>query len=67
MIVGRNINNIIFDGPNSSFTSQLVIHLPLLNVTSNILDGRTVECIYDNGLREASIGTHQIAYTREGT
>ena len=65
MIMGRNINR-IFDGPNSTFISQLVIHLPLLNATDNLLDGRTVECIYDNGMHATNVGTHVIAYTRAG-
>ncbi len=67
MIMGRSINR-TFDGPtDSKFTSQLVIHLPLLNATGNTLDGRTVECIYDNGHNVTNIGTYVIAYTREGT
>jgi hypothetical protein len=66
MIMGRNLNR-MFDGPNSTFTSQLVIHLPLLNAAGNTLDGTTVECIHDNGHREINIGTHVIAYMRKGT
>jgi hypothetical protein len=67
MIMGRSINR-TFSGPtDSKFTSQLVIHLPLLNATNSSLDGRTVECIYDNGHNVINIGTHVIAYTREGT
>ena len=65
MIIGHNLNR-TFDGPSSTFTSQLIIHLPLLNPTNNTLEGETVECIFDNGLREMTIGTHTIAYTREG-
>ena len=64
--MGRNINR-TFDGPNSTFTSQLVIHLPLLNARNSSLDGRTVECIYDNGTHVTNIGTHVIAYTRAGS
>ena len=66
MIIGRNLNR-TSDGLNSTFTSQLTIHLPLLNATNNTLEGKTVECIFDDGLHEMSIGTHTIAYTREGT
>ena len=67
MIVGRSLNRTV-DGPNSTFTSQLVIRLPLLNATnsSESLDGRTIECIYDNGTHVTNVGTHVIAYTRAG-
>ena len=66
MITGHNLNK-TFDGPNSTFASQLTIHLPLLNATGNTtLEGKTVECVYDDGLRETVIDTHMIAYTRGG-
>ena len=60
MITGRNLNR-TFDGPNSTFISQLKIHLPLLNAASNTLEGETVECTRDS---ETVIGNHTIAYTR---
>ena len=60
-IIGHGLNR-IFDGFNDSkFTSQLTIHLPLLNATSNTLEGETVQCTRDDG---DVIGTHTIAYTR---
>ena len=64
-IIGHNLNR-TFDGLNSTFTSQLIIHLPLLNATGNTLEEKTVECVYDDGLGETIIDTHTIAYTREG-
>ena len=64
--IGRNLNR-TFDGLNSTYTSQLIINLPLLNATNNTLEGETVECIFDNGLHDTSISTYTIAYTREGT
>ena len=66
MIIGRSLNR-TSDGSDSVFTSQLTIHLPLLNATNSTLDGRTIECIYDNGVNETNVGTHTVAYTREGT
>ena len=65
MIVGHGLNR-TFDGLNSMFTSQLVIHLPLLNATNSSLDGRNIECIYDNGTHVINVGTHVIAYKRAG-
>jgi hypothetical protein len=61
-IIGHGRNR-TFDGPNtdSKFTSQLTINLPLMNATSNILEGDTVECTRDG---VDVIGTHTIAYTR---
>ena len=62
IIMGRSHNR-TFDGPNSKFTSQLIIHLPSLNVTNNVnrLEGRTVQCTHDG---VTVIGNHTIAYTR---
>ena len=61
IIIGRGHNR-TFDGlTDSKFTSQLTIHLPLLNATSNTLEGETVECTRDD---VDVIGTHTIAYTR---
>ena len=66
MIIGHSHNR-TFDGPNSKFTSQLIIHLPLLNAT-NTLEGKTVECIYDDGTTTTVTGTYTIAYNmRDGT
>ena len=60
MITGRSLNR-TFDGSNSTFTSQLVIHLPVLNDTNNTLEGRTVECTRDG---VDVIGNHTVAYGR---
>ena len=65
MIIGCSHNR-PFDGPNSTFTSQLIIHLPSLNGTSNTLEGETVKCIYDNGTTATIVDTHTIAYMRGG-
>ena len=62
MITGRSLNR-TFDSPNSNFTSQLTIPLPLLNDTSNTLDGRTVECARLSDSKDV-VGNHTIAYTR---
>ena len=61
-IIGRSHNR-TFDGLNSKFTSQLIIHLPSLNSTSNRLEGETVQCIHSSEIVNV-IGTHTIAYTR---
>ena len=60
-IIGHGLNRTFDDFDDSKFISQLTIHLPLLNATSNTLEGETVECIRDGG---DVIGTHTIAYTR---
>ena len=60
IIMGRSHNR-TFDDSNSTFTSQLIIHLPSLNATSNRLEGRTVQCIHDG---VTVIGNNTIAYTR---
>ena len=65
MITGHSLNR-TFDGSNSTFTSQLTIQLPLLNATNNTLEGKTVECVHDDGHREMLIGTHMIVHAREG-
>ena len=57
MITGYSLNR-TFDGSNFKFTSQLTIHLPLLNYT---LDGRTVECTRDG---VDVTGNQAIAYGR---
>jgi hypothetical protein len=63
-IIGRGRNR-TFDGhTDSKFTSQLTIHLPLMNATSNTLEGDTVECTRDG---VDVIGTHTIAYTRNSS
>ena len=60
-IIGHGRNG-TFDGfDDSKFTSQLTIHLPLLNATNNTLEEETVECTRDN---VDVIGTHTVAYTR---
>ena len=63
-ISGHNLNR-TFDGLNFIYTSQLTILLPLPNATNNILEGKTVECIFDNGLHETSIGTYIQLLTQE--
>ena len=60
MIIARSHNR-TFDGFNSTYTSQLTIHLPSLNATSNTLEGRTVQCVHDG---VTVIGDHTVAYTR---
>ena len=60
MIIGCSLNR-TFDGSNYKFTSQLVIHLPLLNDTNNTLEGRTVECTR-NGVDVN--GNYTVAYGR---
>ena len=62
MISGRSHNR-TFDGVNSKYTSQLIIQLPSLNATSNTLEGKTVECIHDNGMTATVIDIHTITYT----
>ena len=62
MIIGH-FHNRTFDGLNSKYTSQLTIQLPSLNATNNTLEGKTVECIYDNGMMVTVIDTHTITYT----
>ena len=60
-IIGHGRNR-TFDGQtDSKFISQLTIHLPLLNTTSNTLEGETVNCTRSGG---EIFGTHTIAYTR---
>ena len=56
-----------FDGfADSKFTSQLTIHLPLLNPTSSTLEGETVACAR-SAENVINIGTHTIAYTRNSS
>ena len=63
MIIARNLNR-TFDGfTDSTFTSQLIINLPLLNTTSNTLDGRTVECTLSDPGGITVIGSYTIAVT----
>ena len=64
MITGRSHNR-TFDGLNTTFTSQLIIHLPSLNATSNTLrEGETVQCVHDISTSETVIGVYTIAYVR---
>ena len=65
MIIGHSHYR-TFDGPNSTFTSQLIIQLPSLNATNNTLEGKTVECIYDDSVTATVINIHTIAYMRDG-
>ena len=60
IIIGSSHNK-TFDDPNSKYTSQLTIHLPLLNSTSNRLEGETVQCTHDGA---TVIGNYTVAYTR---
>jgi hypothetical protein len=63
-IIGRGRNRTFDGSTDSQFTSQLTIHLPFLNATSNTLEGETVECTRDG---VDVIGTHIIAYTRNSS
>ena len=56
-IIGRSINT-TSDSDGVKYISQLIIQLD----EKNTLDGRTVECIYDDGLVTKVIGIHY--YTR---
>ena len=58
-ITGHSINKTSVD-LDFEFTSQLIIQLDV-NAT---LDGRTVECIYDNNTDDILVGNHTIVYTR---
>ena len=68
IIMGHIRNKTSTDGIDFKFISQLIIHLPLLNATNDYtLDGKTVECVRDSPtLGITVIGTHTIAYTRDG-
>ena len=55
-IIARSINK-TSDSDGIKYTSQLIIQLDV----NDTLEGRTVECGYDNG---TAIGTHTIIYTR---
>ena len=56
-IIGRIINT-TSDGDGIKYISQLIIQLD----ENSTLDGRTVECVHDNGLYLKVIGMHN--YTR---
>ena len=56
-IIGRSINT-TSDSDGIKYISQLIIQLD----ENGTLDGRTVECVYDNGLHFKVIGIHY--YTR---
>ena len=58
-IIGRSINT-TSDSDGIKFISQLIIQLD----ESGTLEGRTVECHYDDGIHDIVIGTHVISYTR---
>ena len=62
MIIARSHNR-TFGGPNVAFISQLIIHLPLLNITNNTLEGKIVECTHSSEVVNI-IGNYTIAYTR---
>ena len=63
IIIGHGRNR-TFDGlDDSKFISELTIHLPLLNTTSNTLKGETVECTREGDV----IDTHTIVYTRNSS
>ena len=52
-IVGRSIRKV-----GDNYTSQLTVHLNV-NFT---LRGKTVECFYDDGLHEVTVGNYAIIY-----
>ena len=58
-IIGRSINT-TSDSDGIKYISQLIIQLD----ESGTLEGRTVECVYDDGLVTKVIGMHTINYTR---
>lgn len=65
IIIGQSSNR-TSDGNNSIFNSQLIVNLPLLNDTTNRLEGTTVQCVHDYTVRTV-VGAHTIAYTRNGS
>ena len=58
-IIGHSINT-TSDSNGIKYISQLIIQLD----ESGNLDGRTVECSYDNLTHYFTIGTHTVLYTR---
>ena len=58
-IIGRSINT-TSDSDGIKYISQLIIQLD----ENGTLEGRTVECIYDDGCVTKVIGMHTINYTR---
>ena len=68
IIIGRSLNRRLkIDGLKFLYTSQLTIQLPLEKDMNDTLEGKTVECIYDDGTITTTINTHTIVYTRDGT
>ena len=58
-VIGHSIGKTSV-GLDFEFTSQLIIRLDV----DATLDGRTVECAYDNNTDDILIGSHIIVYTR---
>ena len=58
-IMGRSINT-TSDSDGVKYISQLIIQLDV----NGTLEGRTVECVYENGTHVIVIGAHVISYTR---
>ena len=59
VIVGHGVKMV-----DLNFTSQLIIHLDV----NSTLEGRTVECVYNDGLHETVTGNYTITnYTRGET
>ena len=58
-IIGRSINTTP-DSDGSKYISQLIIRLD----ENGTLEGKTVECAYDDGFVTKVIGMHTINYTR---
>ena len=59
-IIAHSINVTTSDSDGIKYISQLIIQLD----ENGTLEGRTVECVHDNGLIITVIGMHTINYTR---
>ena len=58
MVVGHGVKRV-----GLNYTSQLVIHLDV----NSTLEGRTVECVYNDGTYEMVIDTYSVISTRGET
>ena len=67
IIIGHGRNRTFEGLTDSKFTSELTIHLPLLNATSGTLEGETVQCAHNVENVIINISTHTIAYTRNSS
>ena len=59
--IGHSINT-TSDSDGIKYISQLIIQLDESGTLD--LEGRTVECVHDNGTDDIVIGTYVISYTR---